>query len=311
MLGLLATCAFVLQNNHAAQQQRTVVRLAPPSQEPLPSTTDEQNHKADATSQCTVVFVVSVGGTYSTQRTLELLLALKKNTRAVGPACMHVLTDGPIAPTVLSQQAMLLNLRGTAPHVTHLPQQPTFGDLVSYINNNVTAAQPTDPPPIVILANADIVVDFDSIFSCHKAPALRAHLGSSTLLALTRHPWPGCAGQSGGGSNPKLPQNLCTGSMPSGAVVNSADTFIFQAPLRLPHRAIQNLNFVQNIRGAENRFLFHVKQSGYAVQNPCAQLITHHLHCTQERAAKAGMAAPRADARQSAPIPRTHLTCTG
>eukprot|EP01147_Barroeca_monosierra_P009271 gene9273-1547_t len=253
---------------------------------------DPAPHKATKPpSTCNIALLTTVGGTYSTQRMKEVVMAIQKNSQSLEKGCTHVLLDGP---HIHDFRTMLSNASVVTVTVS---KQPMYKDMIEYANNHLNHSS------IVFLSNADIVVDFTSLPSC-----THEYLIQNYFFALTRHPWPNCPKQSGGGVNPKLPQNLCTGTMPSGAVVNSADTFAYIPPLKIN---LSNLNFVQNIRGAENRFIYHLKQAGYKIANPCSQIKTYHMHCTKERSSQSSFTAPRADSRYHAENPRTKITCNG
>ncbi|EGD76536.1 hypothetical protein PTSG_07652 [Salpingoeca rosetta] len=289
------------QHQQQQQQQRQQHRNGDSKNKKRP------RQKSGPLPPCDFVMIVSLGGTYSAAREEELMTALEKNADQIGFHCMHVLVDGPMS-SVLRQR--FRGVRGLS--IVERSRQPTFATLVNYANNNVSTSSFFSPhsqrEQLVVLANADIVLGFnDTLLTCMTADDLRAHLGTTRIFALTRHPWPECPEESGGGSNPRLPQNLCKGTMPNGHTVNSADTFVFVSPLNVD---TAQLGFVQNIRGAENRFIYHIMKAGYAIENPCHQVHTYHLHCVSERAHHAGMHASRADKHFRALIPRNSLKCT-
>ena len=152
--------------------------------------------------------------------------------------------------------------------------------------------------------NADIQLDGASL-AC-VTPSL---VGNTTILALTRHPYPGCPKVSGGAAaNPKLPINLCTTLRSDGSYVNSADTFIV-APL-VPAHVLEQLTHPQNRLGSENRMLYFFQQAGYTIRNPCSAIKTYHHHCLAERHASALQGAGRVDNMgQRALLPRDEWAC--
>eukprot|EP00055_Hartaetosiga_balthica_P009361 m.37005 g.37005 ORF g.37005 m.37005 type:complete len:401 (+) comp6712_c0_seq2:87-1289(+) len=211
----------------------------------------------------------------------------------------------PPPATVENGEIIFGSQYGNSPIVVLRNSQATYKELMEFINHHVKANQP------VALLNADVhldAFDFRNLSFDMKEERMLIHVPSyvkSTLevandgktkrkhrfLALSRHPFPLCFKDSGGGANPQLPTNLCTGKL-NGHVVSSADAFLFTSPFR---GNTSELNYVPNLHGAENRLAWVAMESGeYTLENPCKYLRIYHVHCA-DRDSRAARGSFRVD----------------
>ena len=66
--------------------------------------------------------------------------------------------------------------------------------------------------------------------------------------------------------------------------VGSHDTFLFHLTEPIPESDLKILDYDLSSRGMENVLMWMFKTKlNYCVLNPCAMLITYHLHCTNLR----------------------------
>lgn len=124
------------------------------------------------------------------------------------------------------------------------------------------------PGTVAVIANADIF--FDESILCATL------LDEKIALALSRHPSPDCALASGYGDTGWEPLDFCAGYDPVRAA--SHDVFAFVTPL--PPAFLSALGDLRvNQFGAENVVVYLLKQAGYRVINPCANIHAFHQHC--------------------------------
>lgn len=134
-------------------------------------------------------------------------------------------------------------------------RQPTYKDLVAY------AKEKFQKDEIVCIMNADMI--FRSGLD-HQI--IQKYLKEKELWALTRH-------EITDMQHTVHNEETCPFTVHGG----SADVFLFRAPVP-DNLDLESINHRQNVFGGENVFCYAWHKAGYAIMNPCDDVITLHFH---------------------------------
>lgn len=134
-------------------------------------------------------------------------------------------------------------------------RQPTYKDLVLYAKENFQKDE------IVCIMNADMFFR-----SSHDHEVIQKHLKEKELWALTRHEITDML-------HTVHTEDTCPFTVHGG----SADVFLFRAPVP-ENLDLESIDHLQNVFGGENVFCYAWHKAGYAIKNPCDDVITLHLH---------------------------------
>lgn len=137
-----------------------------------------------------------------------------------------------------------------------MSEQPLYSQIINHANTQFS-------DHIVILQNTDIEWD-------NTTTGKLQALAPGTVFALSRHPHPRAR------TEPK-----CSERQQCEDYNGSHDAFAFISPL--PQSLMKELQFRQNLWGAENRVIYELKAAGLVVLNPCKSIITTHYHCSRKR----------------------------
>ena len=138
---------------------------------------------------------------------------------------------------------------------TVVGHQPTYKEIVEYVRQTFTTKE------IVCIMNGDIFFNSEN-----DHLLIEKYLKPNHLFSLTRHEITDV------GHKTHTPES-CPFTVNGG----SSDTFIFYTPLPDTLDTSQ-MNFRQNLFGAEAVFMKPWSHAGYEIWNPCDDIITLHLH---------------------------------
>ena len=134
-------------------------------------------------------------------------------------------------------------------------RQPNYSDIFHIITEYIEPRR--DHDDIWMIINADIILG-------EGFNLLRGNVANKTLLALSRHNSKQCHSH-----------NQCLDFR------HSTDSFLGIGPV--DNRIMKQVNFRQNILGAENVLLYEFKKAGYRLLNPCLNIKIYHNHCSGVR----------------------------
>jgi len=133
--------------------------------------------------------------------------------------------------------------------------QPTYKDICEYVKNNIP------DNTIVCIMNSDIYLDPNMPFEL-----IDKGITGKNMFGLTRHEYSGKTHEICNTHTCKLIYEYG----------GSADSFIIRTPIIDVN--LENINFKQNVYGAEAILQKNFHQVGYSILNPCFQIKTFHVH---------------------------------
>mmetsp|Transcript_18293 Transcript_18293/g.29763 ORF Transcript_18293/g.29763 Transcript_18293/m.29763 type:complete len:310 (-) Transcript_18293:906-1835(-) len=227
-------------------------------------------------------------GTYSDARILEIQGVITENIKNRYIQNVHIFCEACNGTTPL----FLQNFCEGKVVMYHVETQPTYKDFFGYANRYLARGT------IAIISNSDIVIgekikcaaNVDAV----KHPVVFPSETKRLILALSRFPSP------------------CVTVPPEGNEClqyrGSHDTFVFAPPLS--QAFVGQVDFIQNLLGAENRLLWHLKNASYRVSNPCRLFHVQHRHCAKRsRKVQGKRFAKRGDGKYASVDPFTQVVC--
>jgi hypothetical protein len=141
-------------------------------------------------------------------------------------------------------------------HFIPFGSQPHYKDFIEYAQKNIP------DNTLICIQNGDILLD-----NSLPLALIQDHVQGMTMFGLTRHEF--------------TDEEHSTCNLETCNLIHnywgSADTFILRTPLS-KEIALDNINFKQNLFGAENVFQKYLQQAGYTIRNPCYQIRIFHVH---------------------------------
>jgi hypothetical protein len=134
--------------------------------------------------------------------------------------------------------------------------QPHYKDFIQYAQEKIPENT------LICIQNGDILLDPALPFSL-----IDETVRDMTMFGLTRHEFT---------DEEHTTCNLDTCNLIHN-YWGSADTFLMRTPLS-PSISLKDIDFKQNLFGAENVFQKYLKQAGYTIRNPCYQIRIFHVH---------------------------------
>ena len=194
---------------------------------------------------------------YSKERHQEIADVLNRNIQNQLIDYLHLIVEGEFNPALVFSPVSSMFLKKLV--VRKVDSQPTYQYFFDYAN--LALARGT----VAIISNSDIL--FDSSLGClRQVNAISnpiVYFGTKRLvLGLSRQP----------SKCHPTEYNECR------QYRGSHDAFIFAPPLI--GSFINQVDFVQNMLGAENRVLYLLRKMSYRLSNPCSVVKITHAHCT-------------------------------
>jgi len=134
--------------------------------------------------------------------------------------------------------------------------QPHYKDFIEYAQTNISTDR------LICIMNGDILLD-----PSLPAELIETYVQGLSMFGLTRHEFTN-------------EQHTVCDLDTCNLIHNywgSADAFIMRTPIS-QSIALDQINFKQNLFGAENVFQKHLKEAGYSIKNPCYQIRIFHVH---------------------------------
>ncbi|GBG29414.1 Ankyrin repeat domain-containing protein 1 [Hondaea fermentalgiana] len=220
-------------------------------------------------------------GADATWRQLELQHCLRTNAETQGVFDeIHLLLEDAVEDECFSGLASGAKIKQVV-----IGRRLTFADAISYANQNLQGA-------ICILSNADIFFD-SSVERFHALlPTGASGENHQTVAALLRWEL---------SPSPTTPESAefhfvgntsCTAtSLPSAKTadwylyprIDSQDAWAFRAPLQLPQRAVERLQFPLGVPRCDNRAAKVLMEEGIHVRNFAVDVKSYHVHRAKER----------------------------
>ena len=182
-------------------------------------------------------------------RSKEFLECIQRNIDHSNVRYMYILEESWNERNVYKS-----SLRDPFQKVVFLPfgRQPNYSDIFHIVTNYVEPRRKVDD--VWMVSNADIVLG-------EGFHLLQGQIDNRTILGLSRHASKLCE-----------EQNQCL------KFEGSMDSFLGAGPIK--DAIIKNVNFKQNVMGAENVVFYEMKNAGYRLLNPCLNIKTYHHHCS-------------------------------
>jgi hypothetical protein len=186
------------------------------------------------------------------------------------------ITESHISNRNIDHIYMFIDNDETPPPIEHQKitvvrtnRQPFYSDYFDYANTHLRNK-------ICIIANGDISFDEPSLIHAQR-------VSDFLVFSLSRYPFDEKINQSNKtlnllqecSSDSKWNRDFCN------EYIGSHDSFIFRAPI--DPSIVAKLNFRQNIWGAENVVIEELVYGGIDVANPCGEIKSYHVHCSESR----------------------------